>query len=72
MIGIEVVKDQETKTPAAAENNQLMELMRERGVLMGKSGVNGNVIRVQPALCFSMEDAKYTVAAMDDALHHIK
>lgn len=72
MIGVEFVKDQESKTPAPEVGGKMMELTRERGLLMGKSGAFGNVIRIQPALCYSMEDAKYTVDAMDDALHQIK
>lgn len=72
MVGIEFVKDQESKTPGVAETGQLMELTRERGLLMGKAGAFGNVLRIQPPLCYSMEDAKYTVDAIDDALHQVK
>jgi 4-aminobutyrate aminotransferase-like enzyme len=39
---------------------------------MGKGGAFGNVLRFQTSLCFSMEDAKYTIEALDDALHHVK
>ena len=72
MIGIELVKNQETKEPAKEETAKLMELAKDRGVLLGKGGVYGNVIRFQPPFCFSMEDAKYTVEVLDDSLHRLK
>lgn len=72
MLGVELVKNQETKEPGTQEANQIMELSRQRGLLMGKGGAFGNVIRFQPSLCYSMEDAKYTVEALDDAFHNLK
>ena len=50
----------------------MMELTRERGLLFGKGGLYGNVLRLQPPLCLSHIDAKYTVAAFEDALHSLK
>lgn len=72
MIGIELVENPETKVPAAQKAGQLMELTRERGLLMGKAGAFGNVIRLQPPLCITMEDAKYTIEAFEDALINLK
>lgn len=72
MIGIEMVKDKETKEPFAEGTAKLLELFRERGVIVGKGGVFGNVVRIQPPLCLSLEDAKHTVQAFEDSLKHIK
>lgn len=49
-----------------------MELSRERGLLFGKGGVLGNVLRIQPPLCLSLKDAKYVVEALEDAVLQIK
>ena len=57
MIGIEMVKDKETKQPAKQETLKVLELARQRGVIMGKGGAFGNVARIQPPLCMTMEDA---------------
>jgi alanine-glyoxylate transaminase/(R)-3-amino-2-methylpropionate-pyruvate transaminase len=54
MLGIEIVKNQETKEPGKDETAQLFELTRERGLLFGKGGVYGNVLRLQPPLCISL------------------
>lgn len=59
MIGIEIVKDKETKEPGKEEINELFELTRERGLLFSKGGSFGNCIRIQPPLCITMQDAKY-------------
>ena len=72
MLAIEMVKDQKTKEPHKELANKLMELTRERGCLFGKTGIHGNVFRMQPPLCLSMEDAKYVVEAFEDSMKHIK
>ena len=72
MIGIDVVKNKETKEVGKEEANQLMELTRERGVLFGKGGVFGNILRIQPPMCMTMQDAKYLVGALEDSLEQMK
>src|SRR5208337_1510027 len=39
MIGIELVKDQRTKTPASQEAGKIRDICREKGVLIGHGGV---------------------------------
>ncbi|MHA1288190.1 MAG: aminotransferase class III-fold pyridoxal phosphate-dependent enzyme, partial [Candidatus Thorarchaeota archaeon] len=50
MLGIELVKDRETKEPAIQEMLQIMEYCREKGLLIGKGGLDNNVVRLQPPL----------------------
>jgi 4-aminobutyrate aminotransferase len=50
MVGIEVVKDVETKTPALEEANKIRTSLREKGVVIGVGGTYGNVLRIQPPL----------------------
>lgn len=57
MLGVELVKDRKTKAYAAAEATRLVDEMRKRGVLVGKGGRFGNVIRIQPPLIFSSDDS---------------
>lgn len=72
MIGIDVVKDKESKEPGREETAKLMELTRERGVLFGKGGAYGNILRIQPPMCLNQQDAKYVVDALEDALIKIQ
>ncbi|XP_078160131.1 alanine--glyoxylate aminotransferase 2 homolog 3, mitochondrial-like [Carex rostrata] len=68
MLGVELVTDRQLKTPANAEILNVMELLKDMGVLVGKGGFYGNVFRITPPLCFSKEDADYFLEVMDIAL----
>ncbi len=50
MQGIELVCDRDTKEPAADAAMRLMEETKARGLLIGKGGLYGNVLRVGPPL----------------------
>jgi len=68
MLGVELVRDRGTKEPALAETLEVLERLREAGVLVGKGGLAGNVLRIKPPLCITPEDADFAVAALDYAL----
>ena len=68
MPAMEFVKDPATKEPAAAATNQFMEECRKRGLLVGKGGLYGNVIRTSPPLNISKSDVDEAVRVMDQAL----
>ncbi|MGE5231406.1 MAG: aspartate aminotransferase family protein [Deltaproteobacteria bacterium] len=68
MLGVELVRDRHTKEPATAETLEVLERLREAGVLAGKGGLAGNVLRIKPPLCLTPEDADFAVAALDYAL----
>jgi alanine-glyoxylate transaminase/(R)-3-amino-2-methylpropionate-pyruvate transaminase len=68
MLGAELVRDRKTKEPAKAETLQILEEARAMGVLMGKGGIDGNVLRIKPPMCITAEDADYTLEVMHRAL----
>jgi alanine-glyoxylate transaminase/(R)-3-amino-2-methylpropionate-pyruvate transaminase len=68
MLGMELVRDRGTKEPAKAETLELIERCREMGVLFGKGGIDGNVVRIKPPMCITADDADYAVAVLDQAL----
>ncbi len=68
MIGVELVKDSASKAYAPAETNRFLEEMRKRGVLVGKGGRFGNVIRIQPPLIFSDEDSREFLHAFEESI----
>jgi alanine-glyoxylate transaminase / (R)-3-amino-2-methylpropionate-pyruvate transaminase len=68
MLGVELVRDRGTKEPAVAETLEVLERLRDAGVLVGKGGLAGNVLRIKPPLCITAEDADFAVAALDYAL----
>ncbi len=56
MFAIEMT-DPRTGGPSSALAGQVLEAARERGLLVGKGGVHGNVLRMAPPLTLSAEDA---------------
>lgn len=68
MLGVELVRDRKTKEPAKKETLALLEAAREMGVLVGKGGLDGNVLRVKPPMCITAEDADFTLDVLDRAL----
>jgi len=68
MIGVELVKDRESKAYATAETTRFVDEMRKRGVLVGKGGRFGNVIRIQPPLIFSDDDSREFLRAFDGSM----
>ena len=68
MIGVELVRDRETKEPATAETAVVLEEARAMGVLVGKGGLFGNVLRIKPPMCITREDVDFALAVLDRAL----
>jgi 4-aminobutyrate aminotransferase-like enzyme len=71
MIGVELVKDRATKEPAAAEAMAVTEAMRERGVLIGRGGRWGSVLRIQPPLVFGDAETAEMLAAFEASVAEV-
>jgi 4-aminobutyrate aminotransferase-like enzyme len=69
MIGVEFVK--EGKEPDSAFVVQLFEEMKKEGVLIGKGGLYGNVVRVSPPLNISKTEVDNFLTALDASLGRI-
>ena len=50
---------------------QAFEKMKDLGLLAGKGGLYGNVFRVKPPMCFTREDADFTLQCFDQALSEL-
>ena len=72
MIGIELVKDRETKKPAVDEAKRVRELCREMGVLVGRGGVVASVIRFQPPLVITKEQLDKALDVFEEALRKVE
>jgi len=64
---IELVKNRTTKEPAPEATNQFMEHCRKGGLIVGKGGLFGNVIRMSPPLNISKGDVDEAIRIMDQA-----
>jgi 4-aminobutyrate aminotransferase-like enzyme len=67
-IGVELVRDHLTLEPAASETTDVVNRMRELGVLVGIDGHFLNVIKIRPPLVFDENHALQLVDALDQAL----
>ena len=68
MLGVELVRDRATKEPAKAETLEVLEAAREMSVLLGKGGLDGNVLRIKPPMCITAADVDYALDVLDTAL----
>jgi alanine-glyoxylate transaminase/(R)-3-amino-2-methylpropionate-pyruvate transaminase len=68
MLGMELVRDRSSKEPAKAETLDVLEQAREMGVLFGKGGIDGNVLRIKPPMCITADDADFAVEVLHQSL----
>ena len=68
MIGLELVKNRETKEPNLIATNNIFERCKDLGLLMGKGGMFGNVFRIKPPMCINKNDVEYAIDVLDFAL----
>jgi 4-aminobutyrate aminotransferase len=71
MVGVELVKDGETKAPDPEAANQVMEICKDRGLLIGRGGLYGNVLRLSPPLVITEEDAARAVETLEVAFGEV-
>jgi len=68
--GMEIVK--EKKEPAPDFVGEIFESTRRQGLLIGKGGLHGNVIRITPPLTIGKEDINQAIQIMDRAFEKIQ
>jgi 4-aminobutyrate aminotransferase/(S)-3-amino-2-methylpropionate transaminase len=68
MIGMELVKDRESKSPDGQLTNRLVETAREKGLLLFKAGMHYNVIRCLVPLVVSEAEARQGLVILEESL----
>jgi alanine-glyoxylate transaminase/(R)-3-amino-2-methylpropionate-pyruvate transaminase len=71
MLGVELVTDRKARTPASAETLEVLEAAREMGVLLGKGGLAGNVLRIKPPMCITADDVDFALDVLDRAFARV-
>ena len=67
-IGMEWVKDRESKEPDQAGAAVIVNRLRQAGFLMGQAGEHGNVLKVRPPLVLKREQADLFLEAFEAAI----
>ena len=71
MLGVELVRDRTTKEPANTETAEVLEAAKEMGVLIGKGGLYGNVLRIKPPMCITRDDVAFALDVLDRAFARV-
>jgi len=72
MQALELVKDRQTKEPAAPETNAVLEAARNNGLLVGKGGMYANVIRMAPPMNISKADVDEGIRLLDKSFSEVR
>lgn len=72
-VGIDFVRDRQTREPATAETSEICSRMKdEHQVLMSIDGPYDNVLVIKPPLCFSRDDVDTMISALDHVLGNLR
>jgi len=72
MQGVEMVSERQSKEPANKAVNALFEETRRRGLLIGKGGLLGNVLRLSPPLTATAEHVDEALEILDHAFASVQ
>ena len=67
-IGVELVRDRTTLEPADTEATDVVNRMRDRGILLSTDGPLHNVIKIKPPMVLDEADVDMTLRQLDDVL----
>jgi 4-aminobutyrate aminotransferase len=62
---IELVEDPDSKAPAVPQTLAVMEAARENGILLGKGGLHGNILRFSPPMNIGKSDVDEFARLLD-------
>ena len=73
-IGIELVKDRDSKEPAVKEASEVVRLGLKRGVMFGisKYGGLGNVVKIKPPLVISDEEVETVLSVFEQCIAEVQ
>jgi 4-aminobutyrate aminotransferase-like enzyme len=70
-LGVELVRDRTARTPATEETAELIERVKEDGILLSSDGPHRNVLKIKPPLVFGEVDADLLIASIRRAIEVI-
>src|SRR3981081_4165805 len=61
MLGVALVRDSKPQEPAKNGAEAVREAAGEMAVLVGKGGLEANLLRIKPPMCITADDADFTL-----------
>jgi len=71
VMGLEFVADRQTRTPSPEITLKVMQKGGENGLLLGRVGLYGNVVRIAPPLVITQAEADLGIDIIDRVLSEI-
>lgn len=71
MRGVEFVKDRSTREPAPDEAARVAETNKDNGLIVGRGGVHGNILRINPPICLTKDDARFIAEVMEASIRKL-
>jgi 4-aminobutyrate aminotransferase-like enzyme len=67
-LAVELVSDRQARTPATKLAWNMVNDLRERGVLTGSIGPDDNILKLRPPMVLTRSDADYMLDILDQSL----
>ena len=67
-IGVELVNDRESFGPAGDETDVIINMMKEKGLLLSSDGPDHNVIKIKPPMVFTKANAEFLVKTLSESI----
>jgi 4-aminobutyrate aminotransferase-like enzyme len=67
-LGVEIVSDRETRTPDSVLALEVVNTLRDLGVLVSVAGPHNNVLKIRPLLAYDDSDVALLLERLDEAL----
>ena len=71
-LGIDLVRECDSREPATDETRLAVNLLRERGVLINSTGVYDNILKIRPPLVFSRKNADLLLQKLKEVLNKVQ
>ncbi len=67
IFAVELVLDRKSKEPAPEDTRQIVNLMKEQGVLISRIGMDDNILKMRPPICFNRDNADVLLTNLEMA-----
>jgi 4-aminobutyrate aminotransferase-like enzyme len=71
-VGVELVSDRAQRTPDRALTSEVVNRMRQKGVLLSACAMGHNVLKIRPPLVLSADQAGMVIDALDESLTEVR